>query len=122
MTQSENENDHFDLDHFDHIFGKSIYNACGIWSATNLDEIVGRYGGLNVEEVGAQADKQFIELILILIKNYKQNLKDDVCRASVMPPLCLRCKSVPGPLLLRFKSASSPFLRMGKKWDLQGIW
>jgi len=41
---------------------------CGIWSATNLDEIVGRYGGLNVEEVGAQADKQFIELMLILIK------------------------------------------------------
>ena len=25
MTQSENENDHFDLDHFDHIFGKSMF-------------------------------------------------------------------------------------------------
>ena len=24
MTQSENENDHFDLDHFDHILGKSM--------------------------------------------------------------------------------------------------
>ena len=25
MTESKNENDHFDLDHFDHIFGESAH-------------------------------------------------------------------------------------------------
>ena len=25
MTESENENDHFDLDHFDHIFGSIVH-------------------------------------------------------------------------------------------------
>ena len=29
MTQSQNENDHFDLDHFDHILGSTKKNHLG---------------------------------------------------------------------------------------------
>ena len=28
MTESENENDHFDLDHFDHFFLLIVYAVC----------------------------------------------------------------------------------------------
>ena len=48
MTQSENENDHFDLDHFDHILGKGTYNALWYWvvalgfpSAADLFDVQG---------------------------------------------------------------------------------
>ena len=42
MTQSENENDHFDLDHFDHIFGKSTYNALWYWVNGGFNALKGR--------------------------------------------------------------------------------
>ena len=36
MTQSENENDHFDLDHFDHIFATPFILPCSSYAALML--------------------------------------------------------------------------------------
>ena len=42
MTQSENENDHFDLDHFDHILARVLITPCGIWVNGGFNALKGR--------------------------------------------------------------------------------
>ena len=36
MTHSENENDHFDLDHFDHILATPFFLSCSSYAALML--------------------------------------------------------------------------------------
>ena len=45
---------------------------------------------------------------------------DGVCRASAVPPLCLRCASVVNPFQVRFSFASSPFQIPSQKRELDG--
>ena len=40
----------------------------------------------------------------------------------VLPSLHLRSSFASKPFQVRSKLDASPFLRMGEKWDLQGIW
>ena len=71
MTQSENENDHFDLDHFDLIFATPFFLSCC----------------------------SYVTLMLLLCYSYLKWELYGICiaLAFALSPFYLRCKSVVSP-------------------------
>ena len=73
MTHSENENDHFDLDHFDHILATPFFLSCS----------------------------SYVTLMLLLCCSYLKWELYGICiaLAIALSPFYLRCKSVVSPFL-----------------------
>ena len=58
---------------------------------------------------------------LLHLLSRTSSFKSSLSSLFVLPSLHLRSSFASNPLQIRSKLDASPFLRMGEKWDLQGI-
>ena len=98
MTQSENKNDHFDLDHFDHILATPFFLPCSSYVTLILLLFgMGVIWDLHGNCLGL-ATKAFL-----IVKYHCQP--------------CLRFRSVPPPFQVRCKSVPKNWRKMGGGWE-----